>query len=78
MPTDQAIADYLRHVINGVSMRKIARENGVHASTVLRRIRVVEDAREEPGFDQWLTDLEQSKRTETPAQDRRQTCSLAH
>lgn len=45
------LESYYRNVILGVAIRQIARENDVHASTILRQIRRVEDQREDAVFD---------------------------
>lgn len=42
---------YLRHVDQGVTIRALAREAGVHASTILRRIRRFEARRDDPLVD---------------------------
>lgn len=49
------IREYIDHVENGISLRKIARRDGVHPSTVLRRIRKIEARREDPLLDDILT-----------------------
>lgn len=46
---------YLRHTEEGRSIRAIAREEGCHASTVLRRIRACENRRDDPLIDDALT-----------------------
>lgn len=48
------IREYIDHVENGVPLRKIARRDGVHPSTVLRRIRKIEARREDPLLDDIL------------------------
>ena len=48
---------YLRHTEDGLSIRAIAREEGCHASTVLRRIRAFEDRRDDPLIDSALASL---------------------
>lgn len=48
---------YLRHTEDGMSIRAIAREEGCHASTVLRRIRACENSRDDPLIDSALTTL---------------------
>ena len=48
---------YLTHVGAGVSIRAIAREQGVNASTVLRAVRKVEARRDDPLVDEALRDL---------------------
>ena len=40
------IREYIDHVENGISLRTIAKRDGVHPSTVLRRIRKIENKRE--------------------------------
>ncbi len=45
---------YLSHTALGVPLRQIAREKGVHASTVLRQVRKFEERREDPLVDQAL------------------------
>lgn len=52
--SDRAIPNYLAHVEDGVSMREIARQEGVHPSTILRRVRWVENARDDPAFDDMI------------------------
>lgn len=42
---------YLRHVDQGVTIRALAREAGVHASTILRRIRRFKARRDDPLVD---------------------------
>ena len=46
-----AVRLYLRHTEHGRSLRQIAREEGVHASTVLRQVRRFENRRDDPLFD---------------------------
>lgn len=53
---------YLRHIKDGVPVRALARELGCHASTVLRRIRRVEERRDDP-----LVDAALSARAEASA-----------
>ncbi len=48
---------YLRHIEDGLSIRAIAREEGCHASTVLRRIRSCENRRDDPLIDRALTEF---------------------
>jgi hypothetical protein len=50
----EATATYLAHVCNGVSLRKIARAKGCHASTVMRQVRKVEAMRDDPLIDEAL------------------------
>ena len=48
---------YLAHVERGTGIRQIAREEGCHASTVLRRIRRFESRRDDPLVDEALRAL---------------------
>ena len=48
---------YLRHTEDGISIRAIAREEGCHASTVLRQIRSCENRRDDPLIDTALSDF---------------------
>ena len=49
-----AVSIYLGHVADGTSIRAIARERGVHASTILRSVRRVEARRDDPLVDEAL------------------------
>ncbi|MEM7242771.1 MAG: DUF6456 domain-containing protein [Pseudomonadota bacterium] len=46
---------YIAHVINRKSLRALARDTGLNASTVMRRVRKVEERREDPLIDQYFT-----------------------
>lgn len=59
-PTDAAIATYLRHVGLGVPMKRIARERGVWDWAVRKQVRRVEEAREDPAFDERVEGLVRS------------------
>jgi hypothetical protein len=48
---------YLDHTAEGLSLRELARRDGLHASTVLRQIRRCETAREDPLVDEALQRL---------------------
>lgn len=48
---------YLRHVEDGVPIRALARSEGCHASTILRRVRRIEARRDDPLVDEALTRL---------------------
>jgi lambda repressor-like predicted transcriptional regulator len=48
---------YLQHVVAGVSMRALAQKRGVHASTVMRHVRRLENRRDDPLVDQALACL---------------------
>lgn len=54
------LGNYLDHIAGKKAIRAIAREEGVHASTILRRIRKVEDMREDPLMDKTLTKMEEN------------------
>lgn len=49
-----AVRLYLDHIAEGVPLRELARREGAHASTVLRRIRRCEARREDPLVDEAL------------------------
>ena len=55
-----AVRLYLSHTENGRSLRDIAREEGVHASTVLRQVRRFENRRDDPLVDCALGRLRQA------------------
>ena len=46
---------YVAHVIKGRSLRSLARDTGLNASTVMRRVRKIEERREDPLIDQYFT-----------------------
>ncbi|MCC6000476.1 MAG: hypothetical protein JJU19_06360 [Pararhodobacter sp.] len=46
-----AVRVYLTHTESGRSLRQIAREQGMHASTVLRQVRRFENRRDDPLID---------------------------
>lgn len=52
------VRTYLAHVEDGTSLRNIARETGVHASTVMRQVRRCEGLRDDPLADAALRSLE--------------------
>ena len=54
LPDDARL--YLRHVEDGQSIRALARSEGCHASTILRRIRRFEARRDDPLVDGALSD----------------------
>lgn len=45
---------YLAHISHGTSLRTLAKQTDQHPSTVLRKIRKIEDMREDPLIDQFL------------------------
>jgi hypothetical protein len=55
LPVDAQL--YLAHVEQGLSMRRLARERGCHASSVMRQIRKLENRREDGLIDQALCRL---------------------
>ncbi len=82
-----AVRLYLRHTEAGRSLRQIAREEGVHASTVLRQVRRFENRRDDPLIDCALSRLReqvlgrkgaslQPRRDEAPAASRSALPSL--
>lgn len=48
---------YLRHTEEGLTIRELARREGCHASTVLRRVRAYENRRDDPLVDEALDRL---------------------
>lgn len=59
---------YLRHTEEGLSIRALARSEGCHASTVLRKIRAYENRRDDPLVDEALTGIGK-RRPDAPAPD---------
>ena len=49
---------YLRHTATGISLRALAREQGCHASTILRQVRRLENRRDDPLVDTALARLD--------------------
>lgn len=62
-----AVRLYLTHTENGRSLRDIAREEGVHASTVLRQVRRFENRRDDPLVDGALGRLRETPLTDAPS-----------
>lgn len=52
---------YLTHTDLGISLRKLAQQENVAASTILRQVRRIEQARDDPLFDTAMSALSQSK-----------------
>jgi hypothetical protein len=50
-----ALRNYIRHTAAGLSLRELARQDGCHASTVLRQVRRYENRRDDPLLDEALT-----------------------
>lgn len=59
-----AVRLYLTHTEDGRSLRDIAREEGVHASTVMRQVRRFETRRDDPLIDTALGRLRQNQAAE--------------
>lgn len=53
----EGVALYLLHIELGASLRGLARERRLHASTVLRHVRRIETRRDDPLFDQALSEI---------------------
>lgn len=53
----QSVRNYLAHTEGGTSIRELAREDGCHASTVLRQVRKLETRRDDPLVDAALRTL---------------------
>ncbi len=54
-----SVSLYLRHTATGLSLRALAREQGCHASTVLRQVRRLENRRDDPLVDKALARLDE-------------------
>jgi lambda repressor-like predicted transcriptional regulator len=54
-----AVRLYLDHTEQGLSLRQLARREGCHASTVLRKVRQYEQRRDDPLVDEALDALGQ-------------------
>ena len=57
---------YLSHTALGVPLRQIARQKGVHASTVLRQVRKCEQRRDDPLIDQALDTVTRDYLSQNP------------
>ncbi|AWB48547.1 helix-turn-helix domain containing protein [Gemmobacter aquarius] len=57
----EAVRSYLAHVDGGLSLREVARQQGVHASTILRQVRRYESRRDDPLVDAALDGLRSSE-----------------
>lgn len=60
----QDIRLYLDHIEGGVPIRALARDSGVHASTVLRKVRKTESRRDDPLVDKVLIHLGRLRRVQ--------------
>lgn len=65
----QAVRHYIAHVEDGRSMRDLARESGLAASTVLRQIRRIEAGRDDPLIDNALSRLRMIQAPISPAEE---------
>ena len=63
-----AARHYIAHTETGTSIREIARQSGVHASTVLRRIRRLEARRDDPLIDSALRHIGEEMNAQTASQ----------
>jgi len=69
-----AVRLYLDHTFSGVSLRALARRDGLHASTILRQVRRYETRRDDPLLDEALDHLAQT----TPPLEDAMTAPLRH
>lgn len=72
-PHPEDLRYYLRHVEGGESIRALAREAGCHASTILRRIRRIEQRRDDPLVDQAIERATASVKSGHDPASRRET-----
>ncbi|MFN4172556.1 MAG: DUF6456 domain-containing protein [Pseudorhodobacter sp.] len=63
---------YLHHIEQGVSLRKLALREGVHASTVLRQVRRCETRRDDPLVDEALDQLGRLRGPAQPQSSRKE------
>ncbi len=63
------LREYIDHVEKGISLRRIAQRDGVHPSTVLRRVRKIEAKRDDPILDDILTRIGQKNRISNPQEE---------
>jgi hypothetical protein len=68
---------YLRHTATGVSLRALAREQGCHASTILRQVRRLENRRDDPLVDKALARMDAALR-HLPAQPAKGEPAMNH
>jgi hypothetical protein len=67
---------YIRHTEDGVSIRALARQVGLNASTVMRQVRKFEARRDNPLMDEALTSLSNGCQT-APSPDRKDAESMS-
>lgn len=72
-PHPEDVRLYLRHVEGGEAIRALAREAGCHASTILRRIRRIEQRRDDPLVDRALEQATGGEACAQEAESRRET-----
>ncbi len=58
------VTNYLMHTVRGVSIRELARQQGCHASTILRQVRRIESRRDDPLVDAGLLRLSEELEAE--------------
>lgn len=78
---------YLRHIEEGKSLRALARSEGCHASTVLRKVRAFENRRDDPLIDEALNRLgrffaqpagtDRAQKTESETTTQEGTCPMS-
>jgi chromosomal replication initiation ATPase DnaA len=61
------VAMYVAHVACGLSLKEVAWCFGRDRSTAMHACRVVEDKRDDPRFDQWLSGVEASLGAPAPS-----------
>lgn len=71
------VAMYVAHVAYGLSLKEVAFSFGRDRSTAMHACRVVEDRRDDPRFDQWLSGVEASLGTQHAAQRATQRATWA-
>lgn len=66
-----AVRHYLHHIEDGTSLRALARQEGLHPSTILRQVRRFESRREDPLMDEALSAVSRhsQRSTSDPAND---------
>ena len=64
------VRDYFAHIVDGYPLREVARSGGGHASTILRRVRRLEQRRDDPLVDEALNSLEAVSRRGHPANNK--------
>jgi len=62
----KAARNYIFHTVDGRSIRRLARDAGCHASTILRQVRKMEFRRDDPLIDEALTQLARPDPEQSP------------